>query len=54
MTDFNNILQTLLLSPENEVVEFKEAKNSFDVNELGKYFSASRGSYSAWLTRHAR
>ena len=40
MTDFNNTLQTLLLSPENEVVEFKEAKNSFDVNELGKYFSA--------------
>ena len=55
MTDFNNILQTLLLSPENEVVEFKEAKNSFDVNELGKYFSALsneanlRGTDFAWL-----
>ena len=25
---------------ENEVVEFKKAENSFDFNELGKYFSA--------------
>lgn len=28
------------LSAENEVVEFKEAKNSYDFNKLGKYFSA--------------
>ena len=55
MTDFNDILQTLLLSPENEVVEFKEAKSSFDINELGKYFSALsneanlRGTDFAWL-----
>ena len=55
MTDFNDILQTLLLSPENEVVEFKEAKSSFDINELGKYFSALsneanlRGMDFAWL-----
>ena len=54
MTDFNDILQTLLLSPENEVVEFKEAKSSFDINELGKYFSALsneanlRGTDFAW------
>lgn len=25
---------------ENEVVEFKEAKNDFDSSKLGKYFSA--------------
>jgi len=30
----------LSLSPENEVVEFKEAKNDFDFNKLGRYFSA--------------
>ncbi len=28
------------LSCENEVVEWKTAKNKFDFNELGKYFSA--------------
>ena len=28
------------LSAENEVVEFKEAKNSYDFSKLGKYFSA--------------
>jgi ATP-dependent DNA helicase RecG len=25
---------------ENEVVEFKKAENNFDINDLGKYFSA--------------
>lgn len=30
----------LLLSSENEVVEFKEAKNNYDFSKLGKYFSA--------------
>jgi ATP-dependent DNA helicase RecG len=35
------ILRTLLeLLAENEVVEFKEAKNSYDFSKLGKYFSA--------------
>src|ERR1700733_14135263 len=34
-------LQSLLSSrSENEVLEFKEAKNSFDLEKLGKYFSA--------------
>jgi ATP-dependent DNA helicase RecG len=34
-------LSTLLSMPaENEVVEFKEAKNGYDFNKLGKYFSA--------------
>lgn len=41
MIDINNILQDLLsLEAENEVVEFKEAKNQYDFNKLGKYFSA--------------
>lgn len=35
------VLETLLsLSSENEVVEFKEAKNNYDFTKLGRYFSA--------------
>lgn len=33
-------LQTILQGYENEVVEFKEAKNNYDFGKLGKYFSA--------------
>lgn len=37
----NETLNNLLsLHCENEIVEFKEARNSFDFNKLGKYFSA--------------
>jgi ATP-dependent DNA helicase RecG len=39
--DISKILSTLLdLSAENEVVEFKQAKNTFHFNNLGQYFSA--------------
>lgn len=38
--ELNKILDELLLSGENECVEFKKAKNNFDVDTLGKYFSA--------------
>lgn len=39
--NIENILDELLaLSSENEVVEFKEAKNQYDFSKLGKYFSA--------------
>lgn len=38
--ELNNILDELLLNSENECVEFKRAENSFDVDTLGKYFSA--------------
>ena len=34
------LLALLALSAENEVVEFKEAKNGYDFTKLGKYFSA--------------
>ena len=35
------ILQQLCkLTAENEIVEFKEAKNGYDFNKIGKYFSA--------------
>lgn len=49
-------LNTLLnLTTENEVVEFKEAKNQYNKDKLGKYFSALsneanlKGVASAWL-----
>lgn len=43
------------LAAETEVVEFKEAKNDFDFNKLGRYFSALANEAnlkerdSAWL-----
>jgi ATP-dependent DNA helicase RecG len=50
------LLERLLSLPvENEVVEFKEAKNQFDKDDLGKYFSALAneanlaGLKNAWL-----
>lgn len=49
------ILETLLAGSENEIVEFKEAKNNFDSKELKKYFSALSNEAnlanveSAWL-----
>lgn len=33
-------IQFLLNTPESEILEFKEAKNSYDIDKLGKYFSA--------------
>jgi ATP-dependent DNA helicase RecG len=45
----------LSLSTENEVVEFKEAKNQYDKDKLGRYFSALsneanlKGKPQAWL-----
>lgn len=48
----NNLLS---FTVENEVVEFKEAKNQFDKDKLGKYFSALsneanlKGQSHAWL-----
>ena len=40
MENYYNILNHLLSHSENEVVEFKAAQNSYDVDDLGKYFSA--------------
>jgi ATP-dependent DNA helicase RecG len=40
-SNISEILRTLLeLSAENEIVEFKQAKNNFHFDDLGKYFSA--------------
>jgi ATP-dependent DNA helicase RecG len=54
--DLSEILHNLLAMPgENELVEFKEAKNSFHFDELGQYFSALsneanlKGAEEAWL-----
>lgn len=38
--ELNKILDELLLNPENECVEFKKAENNFNIDTLGKYFSA--------------
>ena len=44
MTNMNNkyldIFNQLWNHAENEIVEFKKAEHSFDIDELGKYFSA--------------
>ena len=40
MENYNEIFQKLWEHSENEVVEFKRAENNFDIDELGKYFSA--------------
>jgi ATP-dependent DNA helicase RecG len=41
IVELKHILENLRnLTTENEVVEFKEAKNGYDFTKLGKYFSA--------------
>ncbi len=56
ITELKYVLQSLRnLTAENEIVEFKEAKNGYDFNKLGKYFSALsneanlKGKPYAWL-----
>ena len=49
------LTQLRSLTAENEIVEFKEAKNTYEFNKLGKYFSALsneanlKGKPYAWL-----
>ncbi len=51
----NTLAGLVSLSSESEIVEFKEAKNTFDFRKLGKYFSALcneanlKGKPHAWL-----
>ena len=40
MMTYHGILKQLLEHSENEIVEFKAAHNNYDIDELGKYFSA--------------
>lgn len=53
--DYKTSFLSFIHHPENEVVEFKKAENSFDSDALGKYFSALsneanlRGLEFAWL-----
>lgn len=55
MEEIKSILLSLLKNNESENVEYKEAKNNFDFNELGRYFSALSnganliGKQYAWL-----
>ena len=39
------IIEGLLQKSENEVLELKEAKESFDIDDLGRYFSALSRDY---------
>ncbi|HZF70769.1 RNA-binding domain-containing protein [Sulfuricurvum sp.] len=54
-TELNYLFNSLLYQPENEIVEFKEAKTTYDFSKLGKYFSALsneanlQGKPNAWL-----
>jgi ATP-dependent DNA helicase RecG len=38
--EYINKFQELRFGPESEVVEFKKAESNFDIDDLGKYFSA--------------
>lgn len=55
MEEIKSILLSLIKNNESENVEYKEAKNNFDFNELGRYFSALSnganliGKQYAWL-----
>ena len=55
MEEIKSILLSLLKNNESENAEYKEAKNNFDFNELGRYFSALSnganliGKQYAWL-----
>lgn len=40
MSEIHDKLEDLLLRAESEVIEFKEAKTTFDTKKLGQYFSA--------------
>jgi len=54
-SELRELLRRLISVWESEVVEFKQADNSFKTSELGHYFSALaneanlRGVDSAWL-----
>ena len=54
-TELNSLLESLISTWENEVVEFKQAANDFKTDEIGRYFSALaneanlRSISSAWL-----
>lgn len=51
----NKLHQLLIKSLETEILEFKEVKNNYDFDKLGKYFSALnnevnlRNVSEAWL-----
>lgn len=53
--DLSALLEQLITTWENEVLEFKQAANTYSTSEIGKYFSALaneanlRGAERAWL-----
>ena len=53
--ELNPLLEQLIATWENEVVEFKQAGNDYDTDRIGEYFSALsneanlRSTERAWL-----
>lgn len=54
-TELTQLLENLIATWENEVVEFKQASNDYSTDDIGKYFSALaneanlRGADAGWL-----
>lgn len=54
-TELKGVLEQLIATWENEVVEFKQASNDYSTDDIGKYFSALaneanlRGADAGWL-----
>ena len=53
MNALKRLEQLLSLTTENEVVEFKEAKNQYDLKKLGKYYSALSNEANLANQKHA-
>lgn len=51
--ELNNLLEQLIATWENEVVEFKQAGNDYDTDKIGEYFSALSNEANLRNTEHA-
>lgn len=51
--ELRKIMYRLFSNDEDECVEFKEAKNTFDFDELGQYFSALSNEATLKLRQYA-
>lgn len=51
--ELNSLLEQLIATWENEVVEFKQAGNDYDTDKIGEYFSALSNEANLRSTQHA-
>lgn len=51
--ELNSLLEQLIATWENEVVEFKQAGNDYDTDKIGEYFSALSNEANLRSTEHA-